>query len=61
MKILSGIALLCALAVTNGIELTHANWEAETTGKTVFIKFLAPCKLEVGREMLVYLAARVLA
>jgi hypothetical protein len=25
-----------------GIELTRANWDAETSGKGVFIKFLAP-------------------
>jgi len=36
--------LLCALTALTvfGIELTPANWEKETAGKTVFIKFLAP-------------------
>ncbi|KAL3805373.1 hypothetical protein HJC23_009080 [Cyclotella cryptica] len=32
-----------ALATSvSGVELTPDNWEAETTGKTVFIKFFAP-------------------
>jgi len=26
----------------SAIELTPANWDAETAGKSVFIKFLAP-------------------
>jgi len=36
--------LVCALTALTvfGIELTPANWEKETSGKTVFIKFLAP-------------------
>jgi len=29
-------------ATTNALQLTPDNWEAETTGKTVFIKFFAP-------------------
>lgn len=36
-------ALLLALTGTaSAIELTPENYEAETAGKTVFIKFLAP-------------------
>ncbi|EED89008.1 predicted protein [Thalassiosira pseudonana CCMP1335] len=37
------ITLLLALATTaSAIELSPANWEAETSGKTVFLKFFAP-------------------
>jgi len=31
-----------AAALAAAIELTPDNWEKETAGKTVFIKFLAP-------------------
>jgi hypothetical protein len=35
--------LLAALLVgASAIELTPATWDAETAGKSVFIKFLAP-------------------
>jgi hypothetical protein len=34
------LASLCAGVF--GIELTEKNWDAETAGKAVFIKFLAP-------------------
>jgi len=36
--------LLALLAVSTvfGLELTPDNWDAKTSGKTVFIKFLAP-------------------
>jgi len=36
--------LVCALTALTvfGMELTPANWDKETAGKTVFIKFLAP-------------------
>jgi len=36
--------LTCALAALTvfAIELTPDNWDTETAGKTVFIKFLAP-------------------
>jgi len=36
--------LTCALAALTvfGIELTPDNWDEQTAGKTVFIKFLAP-------------------
>jgi len=35
-------ALISLVAVTNAIELTPDNWDAETAGKSVFIKFFAP-------------------
>jgi hypothetical protein len=35
-------ALLAILAAASATELTPDNWDAETGGKTVFIKFLAP-------------------
>jgi len=37
-----GLALLGLATVANAIELTPDNWDAETSGKTVLIKFLAP-------------------
>ena len=40
MKI--AVILAGLLASANAIELTMENWDVETTGKTVFIKFLAP-------------------
>jgi hypothetical protein len=37
------ILALCLLATTaSAMELTAKNFDAETKGKTVFIKFLAP-------------------
>jgi len=37
------LALLASLvAGTYALELTPDNWDAETAGKTVFIKFQAP-------------------
>jgi len=30
------------LAAAGAVELTEANWETKTAGKSVFIKFLAP-------------------
>lgn len=39
MKIV--LALLGLAATANAVELTPDNWEAETTGKTVLIKFQA--------------------
>ena len=36
------LALTGALTSTHAVELTPENWDAETSGKTVFIKFLAP-------------------
>jgi len=40
MKII--LALLGLAATANAIELTPDNWDTETAGKTVLIKFLAP-------------------
>ena len=37
-----GLALLSTLALASATELTPSNWDSETAGKTVFIKFLAP-------------------
>jgi len=34
--------LLAAASTASALELTPDNWDAETSGKTVFIKFLAP-------------------
>jgi len=31
-----------AIACVGAVELTPENWEAETAGKSVFIKFQAP-------------------
>jgi len=36
------LAFLGLLAVTNSMDLTPDNWDAETAGKTVLIKFQAP-------------------
>ena len=36
------LALAGSLFTANAIELTPDNWDTETAGKTVFIKFLAP-------------------
>jgi len=36
------IAISTLLLGVNAIELTEANWDTETAGKSVFIKFLAP-------------------
>jgi hypothetical protein len=36
------IALAAMLAVSSAVELTPDNWDSETAGKSVFIKFLAP-------------------
>jgi len=36
------ISLFGFIATASAIELTPANWETETAGKTVLIKFLAP-------------------
>jgi len=39
MKVFVAFALL---ASAGALELTKANWDKETAGKTVFVKFLAP-------------------
>jgi hypothetical protein len=40
MKVLALLGL--AATATNAVELTHANYDELTSGKTVLIKFLAP-------------------
>jgi hypothetical protein len=42
MKSFATLAFLGLMAGTNAVELTPANWETETAGKTVLIKFQAP-------------------
>jgi len=34
--------LLVLVALAASLELTPDNWDAETAGKTIFVKFLAP-------------------
>ena len=36
------LPILTLLGVASAIELTPDNWDAETAGKTIFVKFLAP-------------------
>jgi len=36
------LLILCLLGTAGALELTEANWDKETSGKSVFIKFLAP-------------------
>jgi len=36
------VLLFGVAALAGAKELTSENWDAETAGKTVFIKFLAP-------------------
>jgi len=38
----AAFSLLSFIAAANGIELTPDNWDAETAGKTVFLKMFAP-------------------
>jgi protein disulfide-isomerase-like protein len=42
MNSVVAILLTLLVATTNAIDLTSDNWDAETAGKTVFIKFFAP-------------------
>jgi hypothetical protein len=35
-------AVFAILSLVRGKELTSANWDEETAGKSVFVKFLAP-------------------
>jgi hypothetical protein len=39
---MKSMALLALVACASATELTPSNWDEETAGKTVFIKFLAP-------------------
>jgi len=36
------VAALSALSAASATELTPDNWDAETAGKSIFVKFLAP-------------------
>jgi len=36
------VAALSLLAMAGAMELTPDNWDKETAGKTIFVKFLAP-------------------
>jgi hypothetical protein len=42
MKLSSALILAAAASTASAIELTPENYEAETAGKSVFIKFFAP-------------------
>jgi len=44
MRTAAAVAMLALLAgsTASALELTPDNWDEETAGKTVFIKFLAP-------------------
>ena len=42
MKTTAFALLAMAATATASLDLTPDNWDAETAGKTVFIKFLAP-------------------
>jgi len=47
---MSRLALLLGLfACASAIELTPDNWDDETGGKTVFVKFLAPWEATASR------------
>jgi hypothetical protein len=39
---MNSLVLLSILSFAGAMELTSDNWDSETAGKTVFIKFLAP-------------------
>jgi len=42
IEMIGKVATLSLLAMAGAMELTPDNWDSETSGKTVFIKFLAP-------------------
>jgi len=42
IAIVAAVALFAAAQPAAATELTPDNWDSETAGKTVFIKFLAP-------------------
>ena len=42
MKQLSLLLALISAQSISAVELTPGNWDAETSGKTVFLKFYAP-------------------
>jgi hypothetical protein len=39
---IKALALILLAAGASATELTNENWDAETAGKSVFVKFLAP-------------------
>lgn len=39
---LRALALVALFQGATALELTESNWDAETAGKSVFVKFLAP-------------------
>jgi len=41
-NMLRSVVLLSLLSAVAGMELTDANWAEKTSGKTLFVKFLAP-------------------
>jgi len=41
-RLWSALGLLVTLATTGAMELTPENWDEQTVGKTVLIKFQAP-------------------
>jgi len=36
------VLIAATMALSSAVELTPDNWDSETSGKTVFIKFQAP-------------------
>jgi hypothetical protein len=42
MKVSAILFAAAGFATANALELTPDNWDAETAGKTIFVKFLAP-------------------
>jgi hypothetical protein len=42
MKFVAAFITALAISAASAVELTPDNWDSETSGKTVFIKFLAP-------------------
>ncbi len=42
IKQLSLLLALASAPAVSAIELTPDNWDAETSGKTIFVKFYAP-------------------
>jgi len=41
-SMMRALALLALVAAVSATELTPSNWDSETAGKTIFVKFLAP-------------------
>ena len=53
MKLSITAALLATVANAEVLQLTPDNFAELTAGKTVFLKFFAPCKLIVYKRILV--------